>query len=293
MIQNQVTQSTPTQPNLELLRPRHPYLLSRNRSLRPGCARGNGTAMAASMTLAKLPLLQAVGDLVRQPSTRGATTTNDCFTQLKQPELSEENQSPICPQRAATGMLLPAQTSGIEKICGTSALLVIDAENIVYGLRKAGLKLDFETFRQRLASMVGQIESHMYSTAHENSMQRQSDYFHHAGFVPHIDPIRTVQTYHGTQVKANSDGQLLLGIAERVTVLQPNVLIFATGDGDLGCAVAQFLASRSPNPPKFHVASVRYWTSKRLYASNNPAVAGNVWLGRDLMQPLAEHPERT
>jgi hypothetical protein len=150
------------------------------------------------------------------------------------------------------------------------------------------LRLNFEAFRNRISSVVGDLEAHVFSTASEGAKQRQSDYFYYAGFAPHIEPIRTVQTYHGSRKMANSDNQLLLGLADRVSALRPSVVILATGDGDLGCAVSQFLANRS-TPTQFHIASIRNWTSKRLYSRNNATVAGNIWLGQDLMQPVGEH----
>lgn len=288
MIQDQAHEAQSTQPEFGSNRARQPYLFT---ALRLGDVRYSGKAIAASFLLASIPLLQTSAGLVSKPQESTPTTGSDCQTHLNASVTSNQETSPAPAQNALikqnrNSLLLPDKTSGVEQLSGKNALLIVDGENLIFGLRHEGWKLDFKAFRKKIASAIGLTEAHIYSTANDGARQRQSDFFYHAGFAPHINPIQVVETCRGQEVKANSDNRILLGLAERVTLSNPDVVILATGDGDLGCAVAEFLAGRSAKPAKLYIASIKGMTSERLCVANNATIEGNIWIGHDLVQPL-------
>lgn len=275
--------STAAQPNEALRYSRHPYLLRRNRGIRT-----NGrSAIATTMMLAAIPLLQASTVLATPIKAPQVSETIFGQYQLSREETAPRHPAPVRPPRQSASLSLPEHTIGIDAVHGVHALVIVDVENIRYGLCRAGLKLDFNAFGDWLAKSVGQMTAHAYSTAPASACSRLAGYFYHAGFTPHIQAIETVQTFHGLKIQANSDNQILLGLAENVARLQPDVVVLVTGDGDLGCAVSKYLAAHPGHAPSLHIASVRETTSKRLHAHNNAGIASNIWFGRDLVQPLA------
>ena len=275
--------ATAAQPNKALLYSRHPYLRRRNRGTRAsGCS-----SIATTMMLAAFPLLQASAVPATLCKTPQASEVIFAGNELSREGIVSQHPALGRPARSAASLSLPEYTMGMNAVHGGHALVIVDVENLRYGLCKAGFKLDFKAFGDRLARSVGRVSAHAYSTAPESNCSRLAGYFHYAGYAAHIQAIETVQTFHGPRTLANSDNQILLGLAENVARLQPDVLVLVTGDGDLGCAVSKYLAEYSDRAPSLHIASVRETTSKRLHAQNNTGIAGNIWLGLDLMRPLA------
>lgn len=178
---------------------------------------------------------------------------------------------------------VPVTTQGVPARIGQRVLLIGDAENLSYGLRKEGFDLDFARLRELVAACSGTIHPHAFATVSGAAAQRYAqDYFTRIGWEHRVECAHTVRTCRGTERRANSDPCILLGCGELATRLQPDAVVLATGDGDLGCDMARYL-KRRPGSTRVLVCSIAMATSHRLLAANNPDIDGNLWLGWDCM----------
>jgi len=179
----------------------------------------------------------------------------------------------------------PARTTGFEPHLRGRVLLIADAENLSYGLRKLGYDCDFGQLRQILVSRQPELHAHAFACVRgDDAGKYANEYFRRAGWQAHIGLARTVQTYHGPQIKANSDNQILLACGELITATRPDTLVLATGDGDLGTAIADFFTQRLKQGSVV-VCSIAGATSRRLLKNENPRICANVWLGWDCIVP--------
>ncbi|WP_146204451.1 NYN domain-containing protein [Massilia glaciei] len=230
---------------------------------------------ANDFLLSMMPVLAACGGLAPIPVTPDGSPD---------PLKPAPSRRPHCPRgRAGPQELgIPARSQFPSDIEGKT-LLVIDGENIAFTLKRAGLKLDWGAFMQVLGATVPALQAHAYSTASEECLDQVAQVYEGAGIDAHVRPKQTVHTFHGHVEKANSDHDILLGLGMLLQGHLPDNLILASGDGDLGTAVAHFCASFDVN---LIICGVPGATSARLRKRNNAQVAGNIWLGRELMLPL-------
>lgn len=179
--------------------------------------------------------------------------------------------------------LYPASTSLPPDRLGGLVLLLGDAENLSYGLRKQGLDLDFAQLRQVVAARCGVLHAHAFATVPDKPAQRYArSYFTGAGWHEHVALAQHVRTIRGAERRANSDPSILLACGELAALQRPDAVVLATGDGDLGCDMARFLKMRH-DPPAVFVCSMKGATSKRLLSGTNADIDGNIWIGRDSM----------
>ena len=175
----------------------------------------------------------------------------------------------------------PSSTIGFKEHVKGKVLLLADAENISYTLRNQGFDCDFGALRQRVSASTAQLHAHAFATVKGDDAHRYAhDYFAREQWVPHINAATTVHTHDGTRLRANSDNEILMCAGELISRIQPDTLVIATGDGDLGCDIAQYFHRRKPSRAVV-VCAVQNSTSHRLLATHNPQVKANVWLGWD------------
>lgn len=180
----------------------------------------------------------------------------------------------------------PARTTGFEQHLHGRVLLIADGENLSFGLRKHGYDCDFGKLRQTLASRQPDLRAHAFACVRGDEAGKYAEeYFRREGWQAHIGLARTVNTCHGPQIKANSDNQILLACGELITATRPDTLVLATGDGDLGCAIADFYAQRLKQGCLV-VCSIQGATSRRMLKNENPQIRANVWLGWDCIVPV-------
>lgn len=180
----------------------------------------------------------------------------------------------------------PARTTGFEQHLHGRVLLMGDMENMSYGLRKRGYDCDYGRLRKAFASGNSNLSAHAFACVFgEDAGKYAKTYFSEAGWQPHIGLARTVQTYQGPQVKANSDNQILLACGELINATRPDTLVLATGDGDLGEAIVEFYAKRLKHGSVVVVSTVDA-TSRRLRKDVNPYVKANVLVGWDCIVPV-------
>ena len=94
----------------------------------------------------------------------------------------------------------PACTTGFEPHLRGRVLLIADAENLSYGLRKYGYDCDFGRLRQILVSRQPELHAHAFACVRGADAGKYAhEYFRREGWQAHIGLARTVQTYHGPQ----------------------------------------------------------------------------------------------
>lgn len=266
---------------------RHPYLLVRRRAPRPVGPTGISSAVATSLIEALIPLVNAsAGNSDQYPlsveviSHPQSTTTVPDNSNVVVPGKDKLEKTEV--NSFSTPFRVGLKTSGLETIRATRTLIIADGENIDCGARNHKMKPDWKLFRQAVERRVVAADSHVYMTAAANRVESYQRKFQRAGFTPNINPVRKVETFHGSKILQNSDNEILLGLAHLVTLKDPDAVVLLSGDGDLGESIARFLGKLA-TPPRLYVAGIPGETSFRLRAKNNPLVAGNVWLGLDVM----------
>lgn len=180
----------------------------------------------------------------------------------------------------------PSRTTGFEQHLRGRVLLIADGENLSYGLRKRGHDCDYGRLREVLASGSPNLSAHAFACVFgDDAGKYAQEYFRREGYQPHIRLARTVQTYQGSQVKANSDNQILLACGELINATRPDTLVLASGDGDLGEDIIEFYSKRLKHGSVVVVSTVDA-TSRRLRKDVNPYVKANVLVGWDCIVPF-------
>lgn len=180
----------------------------------------------------------------------------------------------------------PALTTGFEQHLHGRVLLIADGENLSYGLRKRGHDCDYGRLRKVFASGSPNLSAHAFACVFgEDAAKYAQEYFRREGYQSHIRLARTVQTYQGAQVKANSDNQILLACGELINATRPDTLVLATGDGDLGEDIIEFYSKRLKHGSVVVVSTVDA-ASRRLRKDVNPYVKANVCVGWDCIVPI-------
>jgi hypothetical protein len=184
------------------------------------------------------------------------------------------------------GMSLPARTIGLDSLFGGRCLVLLDGENISYGLREAGFDCNYATMLRLLSARAEQIEAHAFvSTLHVRARRYAEHYFAEAGWRPHVTIVPAVPRRNGQARRANSDNDILLAAGGLLAGTSPDVVVIASGDGDLGTAIARHCRA-IPRSPRVIVCSIDGSTSGRLEASRNADIAGNVRLGWDCIEAV-------
>ncbi len=181
------------------------------------------------------------------------------------------------------GLGIPALTGPLDVLNGQRFLALCDEQNLYHGARKLGRWLCF----RRLAGQLNRAWPScglraFYARRHGDDWLGRR--LIQCGWLPHPSDIEEVRTCRGYEVRRNCDNSLLLDAVELTRRYDPHIVVLATGDGDLGCDLAQRLRN-TPSRPRIVVLSLPRSTSQRLTARNNPNVAANIWLGADVLLP--------
>ncbi|HEY6945392.1 MAG TPA: NYN domain-containing protein [Candidatus Acidoferrum sp.] len=162
-------------------------------------------------------------------------------------------------------------------------LLLADEENLTYGARHLGFEVDYRTLGEKLRLNTRCCSLHAFfsrSTGDEGRVE----YLRACGWIPHPRDIQTVQTCRGTERLANSDALILFSAGLLVSRSDADLVVLASGDGDLVSELAQALAAL-PKTRRVATLSLAGSTSSRLNAAHNPLIHANIELGADCLQP--------
>ena len=184
-------------------------------------------------------------------------------------------------QRASTPSISPT-TGPLHLLRGRRLLVLVDDENLRYSARDHDLKLSYTTLARTLQRISRDCSLHTFFSR-SGSDKRRSKYFALAGWTVHTNNIESIHAARGTKHPANCDNFLLFTSGILASRSQAEVIVIASGDGDLGCDLAAAV-HQLPKKRTVVTMSIAGSTSQRLNAAHNPHIAANIELGMDMMR---------
>lgn len=173
------------------------------------------------------------------------------------------------------------ETGPLDLLFGRRLTVLADYENLHYSARDLGLQLALSALGSRLRSASRDCRLHAVFSRPPGD-DRLVLYCRDRGWEPHPRDIETVATSRGPVRRANADNDLLFLAGAFQTVAAADVLVVASGDGDLVCDIARLARRFAPRRPVLTL-SLAGSTSYRLDARRNPDIAGNLEIGRDCL----------
>lgn len=162
--------------------------------------------------------------------------------------------------------------------------MLLDAENITYESRKRGYEPDYGCLAQVIHHVCAGADLHAFYSR-EGRHAHFDPAFETMGWAAHPYTIHTVSTRDGMRKRANSDHNILFLGGFLVCESDADIVLIASGDGDLVSDMAVSLAQARPRM-RLATLSVAGSTSQRILCANNRNVTGNALLGRDCLRPL-------
>lgn len=160
-------------------------------------------------------------------------------------------------------------------------LVIADAQNLSYSLRKHGYDCDFAALLGTIRALAPSAQAHAFVRLPDQAACSYADhYFRGAGWRSYssVSPVVGHGPYR--QRKANSDNDILLATGELIARQRPDTIVIASGDGDLGCDIAAHSQQRL-DKAAIHTVSISGSTSSRLHRMHNPHITANTLLGWD------------
>jgi uncharacterized LabA/DUF88 family protein len=173
-------------------------------------------------------------------------------------------------------------TGPLQLLRGRRVMVFADDENLRCSAHNHGLKLSYASLAETLQKASRVCALHAFFSCHEGD-RRRPEYFSNAGWTAHTRTIEKVRGVNGIKTLANCDNYLLFTAGTLASRSRAEVIVIASGDGDLGCD----LAAAVHELPKKRVVvtmSVAGSTSRRLDANYNPNITANIELGLDVMR---------
>ena len=204
-----------------------------------------------------------------------------------EPGLGVASEASASARLSLSGHPLPARTSGLAALHGRRVLVLLDGENISYSLKPTA-DCDYAKLAALLLQHAsGGADLHAFASAQPGAAVNYArSYFNAAGYVPHVEPIEVVNGAGGLRKRANSDNEILMHGARLIVTERPDWVVLASGDGDLGCDVARFIA-RETKGVQFMTLGLRGSFSRRLRVDQNQQVTCNSWIGADVLVKLS------
>lgn len=160
-------------------------------------------------------------------------------------------------------------------------LVMADAENLIYGARDLGRRVDFAMLGGLLNGVFQRLELHACYSA---PADRSHDLFEGTGWTTHRRSI--IESRFITVSGANADVSLAFHTAALMAKLQPHTLILASGDGLLGLDIARAAKAQFPACKTVATASLAGSTSHLIDARVEKGITQNIEIGLDVMVPL-------
>ena len=154
-------------------------------------------------------------------------------------------------------------------LCRRRVLAIADAENLTFGLRKTRQELDYRKLATDLGDSAASLTALAIATVKPEVLPHACRFFTSAGWIPKLSAQMEYGDCRGRHLRANADSQILLHTGAMVEKINPEVLVLASGDGDLGCELAIFL-EQYPNI-ELMIFGLRDQTSQRLESATRIA----------------------
>jgi hypothetical protein len=178
-------------------------------------------------------------------------------------------------------------TGPLEVLRGRTVIVLADLENLCYSARDLGYRLSLPSLANRLRSSARRTALHAFISAPPGTKEQTQAHLQADDWVLHVNPIETVLTHKGLETKANADA-LMLGLGGiLLSRTRAEVLVAASGDGDLVQLLARLVAHYLPKPRYFVTLSLPGSTAFRLDARRNPLIQANLEIGRDCLRSIA------
>jgi hypothetical protein len=177
---------------------------------------------------------------------------------------------------------IAAITGPLDSLVDRNVLVLADDENLYYGARDLGYRLSFSRLRECLQRRACRCYFHAFFSR-EPGDESRCRHLRERGWIPHPRDIETVQTHRGTERLANCDNDFLFAAGKLASRGNGDVIVLASGDGNLICDVARNLR-QIPRARTIVTLSLAGSTSYRLDAVCNPHIDGNIEIGLDCLQ---------
>lgn len=205
------------------------------------------------------------------------------YTKQFQPQAVWADKSAPSSQPVASAM---PKATNLRAARGKRVLLVADADNWDYSLKRHGLRLGY----RRLLSRLNAEADCVYPVAVLTSAPDDSRRSHHledCGWHVVSIPWETVTTFHGARKLANADMDLAFEWGCLSIISGCDTALIGTGDGDLAVSIARGLRRLHRRIRiSIHTLSVVGASSSRLWQRND-LFDSSVMIGEDMLENIA------
>jgi hypothetical protein len=162
-------------------------------------------------------------------------------------------------------------------------LVMADAENLVFGARDLGRKINFNALADLLRAAFPRVELHACYSAPAAGGHICCDLVG-AGWTLHRRLI--IENAFIKRSGANADVSLAFHTAALIGKLRPHNFVLASGDGMLGLDIARAIRAQFLDCHSVATASLAGSTSHLIDARVERVISQNIEIGRDVMLPL-------
>ncbi len=206
------------------------------------------------------------------------------YTKQFQPQAVWADES-AAPGDQAVVSAMPKATN-LRAARGKRVLLVADADNWDYSLKRHGLRLGYRQLLSRLNAEADCVYPVAVLTSAPGD-SRRAGHLEDCGWHVVSIPWETVTTCQGTRKLANADMDLAFEWGCLSIISGCDTALVGTGDGDLAVSIARGLRRlRRQTPISIHTLSVVGASSSRLWQRND-LFDSSVMIGEDMLESSA------
>lgn len=176
---------------------------------------------------------------------------------------------------------LARNTGPLSLLSGARVSVFLDIENLRGGAQDLGYWVSFAALADQLRQACRFVALHAFYSC-EPGNDAWTQHMQRCGYRTHPRDIETIQTRQGELRLANSDSRLLFLAGHLLTDSTADLVLIASGDGDLVCELAAGIQSL-PRPLPVLTLSLPGSTSRRLDVRTNRRLSANLELGADVL----------
>lgn len=165
---------------------------------------------------------------------------------------------------------VPPCTGPLDVLHGQRGLVLVDVANLFCGAKQAGYELSFELLAAMLRERLRSTDLHAFF-ARNGRGPGQEIRFQSLGYQTHQRDV------------GNCDNDVLFGAGALLATNTYDLVIAATGDGDLADDLARGAHALHPGVRVFTLGFA-HSTAWRLHCQTNPQITGNILIGTDCLR---------
>jgi len=177
-----------------------------------------------------------------------------------------------------------AETGPLSSLLGQRVIVIADAQNLDRGARDLGYKMSWALLGDKIDAAAEWTSRHAILSQHPGD-ERRMNYFCERDWNPHATKIRTVSTRKGLERKSNADFLLSFLAGVLVSRTPADVVVIASGDGDLVEEIAIGIGSLQKDR-SIVTMSLAGSTAQRLNAETSDFISANIEIGKDCFRNL-------